>query len=191
MTHQPERPAAKGISRREAIQRAALIAGVALSPAWLHAVDRAWQPGAAKTYLTPAQAATVGAFADRILPRTDTPGAVDVGVPAFLDRFYGEFMTDAERRLFIKGVGEVEAAAGGGGGFATLGAERQDEVLRGLARAQEQQDESAFRLLRTFTVLGYFTSEQVGRNVLNYDPVPGAYQPCVPIEQVGRRNWTV
>jgi hypothetical protein len=39
-------------------------------------------------------------------------------------------------------------------------------------------------------VLGYFTSEQVGRNVLLYDPVPGRYDGCVPIDQVGRRNWT-
>jgi glucoside 3-dehydrogenase (cytochrome c) hitch-hiker subunit len=40
-------------------------------------------------------------------------------------------------------------------------------------------------------VLGYFTSEQVGRNVLHYDPVPGRYEACIPIDQVGRRNWTI
>jgi hypothetical protein len=39
-------------------------------------------------------------------------------------------------------------------------------------------------------VFGYFTSEQVGRNVLHYDPVPGRYDACVPIDEVGRRNWT-
>ena len=32
--------------------------------------------------------------------------------------------------------------------------------------------------------------EQVGKNVLHYDPVPGRYDGCVPIDQVGRRNWT-
>jgi hypothetical protein len=38
-------------------------------------------------------------------------------------------------------------------------------------------------------ILGYFTSEQVGRHVLHYDPVPGRYESCIPIEQVGNRNW--
>jgi hypothetical protein len=26
--------------------------------------------------------------------------------------------------------------------------------------------------------------------VLHYDPVPGSHDPCLPIDQVGRRNWT-
>lgn len=193
MSHQPEPPAATVISRREAIQRAALLAGIALSPAWLHAGDRVRQAGAVAASFTPAQAATVRAVADRILPRTDTPGAVDVGVPGFIDRFYGGFMTPTEQQLLMKGLGNVEAAAKAAHGapFATLSPEQQDVVLQGIARAEEQQAESAFRLLRSVTVLGYFTSEEVGRTVLHYLPVPGVYQPCVPIEEVGRRNWTL
>jgi hypothetical protein len=63
-------------------------------------------------------------------------------------------------------------------------------MLRGIARAEEGRPQSFFGLIRSATVLGYFTSEQVGRNVLLYDPVPGRYDGCIPIEQVGRRNWT-
>ena len=48
------------ISRREAIRRAALLAGVALSPRWLAAVGRT-QPAGAKSYLPAPQAAFVGA----------------------------------------------------------------------------------------------------------------------------------
>lgn len=186
-----EQTAASGISRREAIRRAALLAGVVLSPEWLAFAGRA-QPTAAKTYLTPAQAATLTAVADRILPRTDTPGAVDVGVPAFIDLFYGEFMTPAERQLLIKGFDDVEAAARSahGASFPTLTTAQQDGVLRGVATAQQGQEQSSFGLLRSTTVLGYFTSEPVGTKVLHYDPVPGRYDPCLPIEQVGRRNWT-
>lgn len=193
MSHQSNTPAGAAITRREAIQRAALLAGVALSPAWLHAGERVRQAAAAAASFTPAQAATVRAVADRILPRTDTPGAVDVGVPAFIDWFYAGFMTPVEQRLLMKGLGDVEAAAKAahGASFATLSPEQQDVVLQGIARAEEQLAESAFRLLRSVTVLGYFTSEEVGRNVLHYLPVPGVYQPCVPIEEVGRRNWTL
>ena len=179
------------ISRREAIRRAALLAGVALSPQWLTVVGRA-QTAVAKAHLAPAHAATLAAAADRILPRTDTPGAADVGVPAFIDLLYGECMTPAEQQLLTQGLQEIDAAARSahGSGFSTLTTTQQDAVLRTVAKTQQDREPSSFALLRSATVLGYFTSEQVGRNVLHYDPVPGAYTGCVPIDQVGRRNWT-
>jgi len=186
-----EPAAAPGISRREAIRRAALLAGIVLSPEWLPLADTA-MPLAQARHLTAAQFAIAGAIADRIIPRTDTPGAADVGVPALIDLLYGEFMNEAERQLLTKGLADVEAAATSAHGapFAALTSERQDVLLRGIAKAEEGQPQSFFALIRSATVLGYFTSEQVGRTVLHYDPVPGRYDACVPIDEVGRRNWT-
>lgn len=180
-----------GVSRREAIRRAALLAGIVVAPEWLALAEQARPSGEAR-YLTPAQAAIAGAIADRIIPRTDTPGAADVGVPAFIDLLYGEFMNDAERQLLTTGLAEVETAATSAHGtsFTALAAERQDALLRSIAGAQQGREQSFVGLMRSATVLGYFTSEPVGRNVLQYDPVPGRYDGCVPIDDVGRRNWT-
>jgi len=179
------------INRREAIRRAALLAGVAIAPDWLDYVARAQTP-ATKTYLPAAQGSLVSAAAERILPRTDTPGAIDAGVPAFIDRFYGEFMSPADRQLLVSVLDEIEKAATTAhrAPFTTLTAAQQDAVLRTVAAALQGKDPSAFGLLRSVTILGYFTSEQVGKNVLHYDPVPGAYDGCVPIDQVGRKGWT-
>lgn len=191
MIEPTEQTFSPGISRREAIRRAALLAGIVLSPEWLALAEQVI-PATRQPYLTPGQGELVRAIANRILPRTDTPGAADVGVPAFIDLLYGEFMTDAERRMLTDGLAETEKAARSteGASFAVLTAERQDALLRGIARAEEGRDQGFFRLIRSATVLGYFTSEEVGRNVLNYDPVPGRYDGCVPIDEVGRRNWT-
>jgi hypothetical protein len=180
------------MSRREAIRRAALLAGVALSAEWLPIVDRASTAAAQVQHLAPAQSAIVSAVSERILPRTDTPGAIDVGVPAFIDLLYGEFMTPAERQLLVDGLTRVEtmAKSTAGASFPTLGADRQDAIIRAIALDEEGRPQSFFGLIRSATILGYFTSEQVGRNVLHYDPVPGGYDGCVPIDQVGRRNWT-
>jgi hypothetical protein len=179
------------IDRREAIRRAALFAGVALAPDWLDFAARAQAP-ASRTYLTAVQTPIVAAAAERILPRTDTPGAIDAGVPAFIDRFYGEFMTAADQRLLVSALEAFETAAktAHGASFATLSGAQQDGVLLSVATAQQGKDPSSFGLLRSVTILGYFTSETAGKQVLHYDPVPGAYDGCVPIEQVGRRNWT-
>jgi hypothetical protein len=190
----PDLDASNGssIGRREAIRRAALLAGVALSPAWLSFAARAQEPGA-RTYFTPAQRALVSAAVERILPRTDTPGAVDVGVPAFLDRFYGEFMTPDEKQLLVSAIDGIEqgATTAHKATFAALPPAQQDAVLKSVAAAQQGKEPSPFGLLRSMTVLGYFTSEEVGKRVLLFNPVPGAYDGCVPIDQVGRRNWTV
>jgi gluconate 2-dehydrogenase gamma chain len=191
MTPPIEQTTSPGISRREAIRRAALAAGVMLSTEWLSIVDGV-RPAAQATRLSAAQASLAGAIADRIIPRTDTPGAADVGVEAFIDLLYGDFMTPAEQKMLTDGLDGVEAAAKSahGASFASLAADHQDALLRGIAKAEEGREEGFFRLIKSATILGYFTSEPVGRNVLHYDPVPGSYDGCVPIDQVGRRNWT-
>ena len=113
-------------------------------------------------------------------------------MPTFIDRFYGEFMGPAERQLLVSALDEIESAAktAHGASFAAITAAQQDAVLRNIATSQQGRDPSSFGLLKSVTVLGYFTSEQVGKNVLHYDPVPGAYDGCLPIDRVGRRSWT-
>ena len=100
---------------------------------------------------------------------------MDVGVPAFIDLLYGEFMSPAEQKMLTDGLDGVEAAAKAarGASFVSVPADGQDAILRGIAKAEEGTEQGFFRLIRSATVLGYFTSEQVGKNVLHYDPVPG------------------
>ena len=71
------------MNRREAIKRSVLFLGVAISPSVLTGVMAA-QPAArtatgTPAYLTPKDFEAAGAIAERILPRTDTPGALDAG----------------------------------------------------------------------------------------------------------------
>jgi len=61
--------------------------------------------------LTDAQLALVGAIADTIIPRTDTPGATDVGVPAFVNVIVSENYSDTDRTAFLAGLDAIEAQA--------------------------------------------------------------------------------
>ena len=46
--------------------------------------------------------------------------------------------------------------------------------------------------VRTYTLFGYFTSEKVGEEVLNYDPVPGRYVGCIPAKNLpNQRDWSL
>src|SRR5438046_9428029 len=72
--------------------------------------------------LSDAQIALVAAIADMILPRTDTPSATDVGVPAFVDVVVTENYSDAEHATFLAGLDAIDAQAktGGGASFVDL-----------------------------------------------------------------------
>jgi hypothetical protein len=132
-------------------------------------------------------------MAERILPRTNTPGALDVGVPSFIDLAYGQFMTAAEKKTLIEGLAAADTVTQSThrASFASATADQQDAVLRNLANASAGQADSFFPLIRQATIVGYFTSEEVGKKVLHYDPVPGRFDPCVPTSDVGNVSWTV
>ena len=187
---------ARALTRREAIQRATLFLGVALSPALLTSVMQAATPSggvnAKPVYLSAQQFAIAGAVAERILPRTDTPGARDVGVPAFIDLMFGKYLAASDKQVVATGLAEVEAAslAAQKKSFLQLTDAQQDALLTTLAEASKTKVRTFFHQFKELTVLGYFTSETVGKTVLHYDPVPGRFEACIPLAEVGNRAWT-
>jgi gluconate 2-dehydrogenase gamma chain len=183
------------LTRREAIQRTAALLGIALSPALLSGVLQAQNvpSSAAKpVHLTAGQFAAASAVAERILPRTDTPGAIDAGVPAFLDLMTGAFMTAEDRRMFTEGLAEVDAAGvtAHQRTFSELSTAQQDAILQRIATASQARERTFFHQIRELTLIGYFTSVQVGKHVTHYDPIPGPYRGCVPLTEVGNKAWT-
>ena len=181
------------MTRRAALKRAALFLGVALTPSLIaNVLQAAATPGAKAVFLSPAQLDLVTAIAERILPRTDTPGASDVGVPAFVDLMLGKYSTESERQVFTAGLDEVNAAslASHAQSFVKISAAQQDAILMKIAVASQKKEKTFFHQIKELTVVGYFTSEIVGRTVLHYDPVPGRFQGCVPISEVGNVLWT-
>jgi gluconate 2-dehydrogenase gamma chain len=179
------------MTRREALRRTALMLGVAVTPSLISGVMQAQSVAAnvnaSPRFLTRAQFATAAAIAERILPKTDTPGAADVGVPAFIDLMYGKYMTAAEKEVFAAGLDEVGRTQPG---FSTLSLTQQDDVLTRIAHAAQPHENTFFHLMKELTLLGYFTSEPIGKNVLHYDPIPGRYDGCIPLSDVGKTSWT-
>src|SRR5215217_3608999 len=95
--------------------------------------------------LTDVQLALVGAVADTILPRTDTPGASDVGVAAFVDIIVSENYSDADREGFVAGLDAIEARAKsvGNGAFVDLSPEVRGTVIGALESETDRRAEPA------------------------------------------------
>lgn len=128
------------MNRREFLQVAALVAGgAALAPhgralnheqhAFLAAapdfVDRPFTA----VFSEPERRA-VAAMADQVIPATDTPGALDAGVPRFIEAMVGDWFDEAERASFMDGLAATQRRAGGD--FAALDPAAQLRLLEAL-----------------------------------------------------------
>src|SRR6185312_15202815 len=56
---------------------------------------------------TAAERSLIAELSQVILPATDTPGAIEAGVPAFLEKIVFEWYSPGERRLFLAGLREL------------------------------------------------------------------------------------
>lgn len=98
-----------GVDRRTLLQRALVLAGVAVLPGGAEALAAAVRSG--KRQLEPARFALLTAVADTIIPKTDTPGAVDVGVPQNLDALLGTWASPKRRTDLIAALDRIDALA--------------------------------------------------------------------------------
>ncbi len=55
----------------------------------------------------------------------------------------------------------------------------------------EQEPVGFYRQLKSMALWGYFSSEEIGMKHLNYDPIPGEYRGCIPLDEVGGKNWSL
>jgi gluconate 2-dehydrogenase gamma chain len=197
------------MNRRELIQHVAYLMGGAISaPAIMGVLNgcsakpsAGWQP----VFLTPEQGEIVAEIAEIMLPRTQTPGARDVGVPAFIDTMLKDAYTTADHARYIAGLNELDAEARRKHqrGFMDL------EAPARLSLVQRVHDEATkheltlsippaelkrpfILMTKELTLLGFFTSQVGATQVLQYDPVPGEYHGCVPLAEAGNgKQWAL
>ena len=135
--------------------------------------------------LSPPQLAEVRALADFILPRTETPGAVDVGAPEFLDLLLAEWYTDGDRTALLEGLDAFTQRCRTAHGlpFAELDALRRADVLTTIDGIQGEPGtpEGAYARVKEVVVFAFITSEPIARIVNTTPIIPGRFDGCVPV----------
>lgn len=169
-------------------------------------------------FLTPDEKYMVTHLIDIILPKTDTPGAIDLNVPQFLDMMYFEIENKLNQDLFKNGAalfaekftstynpiiseGKKKDFEKLLSSYFTMPEEVVDLVLDEQKLKPEKIGEedieryTIYKFLlsvRYYAMFGYITSEKVGEEILAYDPVPGVYLECISIEEAtGGRAWSL
>ena len=132
--------------------------------------------------------ALIAAIVGRIIPETDTPGAVAAGVPGYIVAVFDQHFTGEQQRDFVDGLDAIAEIARreGVADFTKAPVTGQDAVLKALADASEDQPaKQVWRHLHDMTVFGFYTAEAATQE-LAYEEIPGRQIGCLPFEEVGR-----
>ena len=175
------------------------VSGAALLPLIQSCQSKAGEIGFSPSFFNDNEYAAIRDICDVLLPETDTPGAVSLGVPQFFDHMVGKVFPIEARDNFKLDFNKLLAflnKTADGGAFANLSAEAKKELLTKLDRKwfsdDSQSDEKAAYLgVRGQAVSYYLSTEYVGTEILNYLPIPGDYKPCITLEEVGGKAWTI
>ncbi|SFZ94366.1 Gluconate 2-dehydrogenase subunit 3 [Flaviramulus basaltis] len=211
------------MERREAIKNLGLSLGFVVStPTILSLLQscqnktESWVPA----FFNIEEGMVLQQLVDIILPKTDTPGALDVNVPQFIDAFVNEtFETEEKTHLkteFSLLMNTIKTEYNQD--INDVNPENYDNLLSTYFKIDEVklenweaqietykasenqttngiEDALQFDLLnniRSMSVLGYKSSEMVGENILAYDPIPGVYIPCGNLDELtGGKDWSL
>ncbi|MET0504836.1 MAG: gluconate 2-dehydrogenase subunit 3 family protein [Luteibacter sp.] len=190
------------MNRREWLKSmSALAVGAIAGPSLLavfdaHAASQA--PAARPEFFNPAQYSLVGAVSDIIIPRTDTPGAVDAGVPLFMDQLFKAVYAKDDQKRYLEAAAAFDKA--GGKPFLQLGDAQRKALVNKLhaealatPKGGKLTPASDFVLMtKKLTMLGFFLSQPGCTKVLQYDPVPAGWKADIPLSQAGNGHaWAV
>ena len=165
-----------------------------------------WNP----VFLTQKEGTVITNLVDLILPVTETsPGALDVNVPEFLDLYAHKVYNDERKAKYKKGIQAIIKALNVlDADPSKLKIEDYDALLAKYLKStkaqqktyneetdEDNQDVIIYKALvdlRGSTIWAYKTSQQIGENVLAYDPVPGEQEGCISLEDAtGGKAWSL
>ena len=166
------------VGRREALRRMAAGAVGAASASWVESLSAFARAQAHTGAAHAAQAATgwtpqvltawqneaVTALAELIIPATDTPGAKAARVNRFIDQVLRD-APPSERNAFFVGLAWMDSRSKAlfGRDLVAASASEQTDLLTRVSEAQpdhtDRQGAEFFRVLKSMTISGYYSSE--------------------------------
>lgn len=185
------------------LQASAILLGSAISASCTQALlsGQTLEGAPENLALSDADMAKVARLAELIIPETDTPGAIEAGVPEFIQLIVADWYRPEERAIFLDGLQAIDVLSRDRTGDLFLDADQADQVaiLQTLENEFLQNDAAAagiegdspfFAKLKELTVVGYYTSEVGATQELIYMPVPGRFDGDARIDDLGRQ-WTL
>lgn len=123
---------------------------------------------------------------ETIIPKTDTPGARELGVNEFVCVMVDDCSGPEAQQRFMKGFSSLDAMAGElyNRSFEECGREDRVQILTHAEEGKYQDELNAFvKQVKELTVQGYLKSQYVMSNLLKYELVPGRFRGSAPVNE--------
>ncbi len=120
-----------------------------------------------------------------VLPKTDSPSAIDVGVHQIMDTIIGTVYNPEQQENFSEKFNALKNFVGN---------EAEAEKLEILLKSDKEKNKLAKAGLldiKQQAVAYYLSTKEIATNYLNYLPVPGVYKACVPLDSVNGKAWAI
>jgi hypothetical protein len=114
---------------------------------------------------------------DAIIPKTNSPGAKDIGAHLFIGRMLKDCHTENTQQKFDLALNNLKSASQKlfGKAIQDLPAVEVIELLK------KSEDHSSISLLKSLTIQAYTNSEYYLTKHKNYQMAPGFYHGCVDV----------
>ncbi|HEX9828552.1 MAG TPA: gluconate 2-dehydrogenase subunit 3 family protein [Flavobacteriaceae bacterium] len=198
------------MKRREALKNLGLATGfVVASPSIISLLQsctsdaKTWTP----VFLSVEEGVVLTNLVDIMLPKTDIPSATEVNVPQFIDKYIHEVMDDESQAQIKAAFSNI---------ISVLKPNAEDKIEKvtqedykalldnhmlikdEIDQEREANPESKdmtksefLNNLKWMTINAYKTTQEIGENVLAYDPVPGA-NFCGDLQELtGGKSWSL
>lgn len=173
------------MQRRTALKSVALSIGSVITlPAWANAwsVQTLQNQHLSLNFL---QETLLAEIVETIIPKTDTPGAKDLGINKFVEKMVADCYSKAAQDVFAKGLASVESMAKKdySKSFAECDSKQKLAILNTMSNSSNKDDKDFVQLVKNITIQGYLNSEYVMTNLRIFEFVPGRYHGCVPVKK--------
>jgi len=186
------------MNRRTVLRYSAYAAaGAAFSKSFYACKPSASNESFSPSFFDESQYEFITAFGDGLIPESDTPGAVSLGVPQFLDHMVGAVFNPEDHEDYKRDIGLLENHLNemSQGDYVRLSTLDRTKALSQAEKSWDRDDTSdikaAYYSLRGQIINYYLNTEYVGTQLLNYLPVPGEYEACIPLGEAGGKAWTI
>lgn len=175
------------MDRRELLKVMALALGgsVSLPESAFAKLAEPLDPSTLK-FFSATQRELVALLAETIIPKTDTPGAIDAGVPASLELLAQDCLDPADQRILLDGLGVVEAraAVGSGRSFAQRTVAERIELLTAMEQEAKQAGgpKAFIRQFKELTKFCFVHSEIGATQAFEFNMVPGRWEPAAELK---------
>jgi hypothetical protein len=177
------------MKRRSAIRDMIVIAGgITILPSWSN------EPGKASITLkhldiSAYEEALLAEIASTIIPRTDTPGAKELGSHLFVLKMVDDCYEKEDQQKFVTGLKALDDTSKKRfqRSFVQLNTGQREKMLLSVEKKEALPPEvfDFYKIMKAKTLQGYMTSKYVVLNIVKYEMIPSvSYNGYYPVKNL-------